>query len=92
MWLIDVALVYLSVLVVVAIVTTIRNEIIFRYVMRRMEEVSEESRRLVHSVGIDDYMAPWREFLASLDYSKMMWQLHKWSYESFYPSKERDER
>jgi len=69
--------------VLFCIMMLFRNGLIYKYRIRRLNGVSVEARYLI-SRRADDFLAPYREFENSPSYEKMFWQLHKWTYSSFY--------
>lgn len=69
------------------ILLLIRNEIVYRYVRKRIEEVSEANEK---SLDEGDFLTPterWEEFERTTTYDKMLFELNKWTYSDFYEEK-----
>jgi hypothetical protein len=69
------------------IITLIRNQLVFRWRTRKLDEVSEEARALIDKDD-EDFLRPYRLFDNGPSYSTMVLRWDKWTYSSFYPTKE----
>lgn len=56
--------------------------------MWKLEEVSKEARYLIAKQE-EDFLKPYRAYEDGPSYSAMMFALTKWTYSSFFPSKEK---
>ena len=63
------------------VVMLIRNNLVYKIRRRKLAEVSEKAKSLIDTDG--NWRQPYSDF-DSLSYDKMLWQLHKWTYKSFY--------
>jgi hypothetical protein len=71
-----------------SILIIIRNHFVFKWRMWKLEEVSKEARYLIAKQE-EDFLKPYRAYEDGPSYSAMMFALTKWTYSSFFPSKEK---
>ena len=68
--------------IVFCIVMLIRNHLVYKYRMRKIDEVDALAKKLIEQGDIN-YLAPF-DIFDKLSYPKMLFQFHKWTYNAFY--------
>ena len=68
--------------IVFCIVMLIRNQLVYKYRMRKIDEVDALAKKLIEQGDIN-YLAPFDTF-DKLSYTRMLFQFHKWTYNAFY--------
>jgi hypothetical protein len=73
-----------SAVIAISIFMLLRNKLVFKAQMRRIEEISAASKRDIarHEYGRLDQR--WADFRATT-YDAMLFDLRRWTYRQFYP-------
>lgn len=68
--------------IVFCIVMLIRNHLVYKYRLRKIDEVDALAKKLIEQGDIN-YLAPF-DIFDKLSHTRMLFQFHKWTYNAFY--------